>query len=191
MSTLAGEDAAEVLRRILTERRTVHDFRPEPVPEAIVERALEAARWAPNHHLTEPWRVYLLGPQAQRRIAELNAELVRESRGERAAEIKRERWLAMPGWLLLTSPRSDGAERELEDYAACCCWAQNLMLSLWADGVGAKWTTGAVTATARFATVVGFDRSAERVVGLFWYGYPATIGSQRRQPPQAFVTHVD
>ena len=92
-ATVATDEALDALLRA---RRTVHEFLDEPPPAAALEHALEVARWAPNHHLTEPWRVYALGPVAQRRIAEQNAELVRAARGERAAEVKLKRWLAMP-----------------------------------------------------------------------------------------------
>jgi hypothetical protein len=37
----------------LVGRRTTSSYLP--VPEISVLRALEAARWAPNHHLNEPW----------------------------------------------------------------------------------------------------------------------------------------
>lgn len=183
--------AREVLHRLVRERRTVHDFLPQPIDESIVREALSVMRWAPNHHRTEPWRVYLLGPAAQEKVARLNAAMVGEARGERAAEIKLRRWLAMPGWLVMTSRTSDDALREREDYAACCCAAQNMMLSLWAAGVGAKWTTGAVVRAREFADIVGFDPGDEAVVGLFWYGYPANLSEQRRQPVDAFVTAVE
>ena len=29
---------------------------------------LELARWAPNHHLTEPWRFRVLGPETFDRL---------------------------------------------------------------------------------------------------------------------------
>jgi nitroreductase len=179
------------IAKVLRERRTVHEFTADPVPDALIEAALDSARWAPNHHRTEPWRVYLLGPRAQSAITELNTALVAASRGERAAAVKRERWLAMPGWLVMTAPLNiEDAEREREDYAACCCAAQNMMLALWAVGVGVKWTTGDVVRTPEFAAVVGFDLAVERVVGLFWYGWPATITVQHRRPLQSFVTRV-
>lgn len=180
------------LLKALRERRTVHDFLAEPVPEALIEEALDCARWAPNHHRTEPWRVYLLGARARTAIAHANAALVAAARGERAAEIKRDRWLAMPGWLVMTSPLSaDDALREREDYAACCCAAQNFMLALWAAGVGVKWTTGKIVSTAEFAAAVGFDSDAEQVVGLFWYGWPATVIDQHRRPVSAFLSRVE
>jgi nitroreductase len=177
--------------RILCGRRTVHDFQPEPVPEALILRAIETARWAPNHHRTEPWHFYLLGEKARARIARLNAELVRESRGERAAEIKLKRWLAMPGWLVLTCIHSDDPVREREDYAACCCAAQNMMLYLWAAGVGAKWTTGQVVGLDAFYAAVGIARDREYVVGMFWYGWPATVAEQHRKPLEGLVERID
>jgi nitroreductase len=35
-------------------RRTHKRFEHEPVRREVIEELLELARWAPNHHLTEP-----------------------------------------------------------------------------------------------------------------------------------------
>jgi nitroreductase len=183
-------DSGQVYR-LLCGRRTVHEFRSEPVPETVVLRAIESACWAPNHHRTEPWHFYLLGAESRARIARLNAELVRESRGERAAGIKLKRWLAMPGWLVLTCVHSDDPVREREDYAACCCAAQNMMLYLWAVGVGAKWTTGQVVGLDAFYEAAGIVRAREYVVGMFWYGWPATIVEQHRKPLGEVVDRIE
>jgi hypothetical protein len=65
MPTPLDSDAvANVLRR----RRTTHDFLPERIADDMVERAIEVARWAPNHHRTEPWRFYMLGALARQQI---------------------------------------------------------------------------------------------------------------------------
>jgi nitroreductase len=191
MSDTAAAPTSEFLNRILCERRTVHDFAARSVPQALIDSALETVRWAPNHHRTEPWHIYLLGPVAQQAIAELNSKKVLESRGERAAEIKLARWLAMPGWLVMTCDRSDDELREREDYAACCCAAQNFMLSLWGNGVGVKWTTGEVVRSTAFSEVVGFNSATESVVGLFWYGWPVQVNEQHRRPLADFLKFVD
>ena len=39
---------------------------PEPVDRATLDELLELARWAPNHHLTNPWRFRVLGPRRSR-----------------------------------------------------------------------------------------------------------------------------
>lgn len=36
-------------------RRTVREFKPDPVPDAIVHNILQAARWAPSSSNTQPW----------------------------------------------------------------------------------------------------------------------------------------
>ncbi|MFO1352299.1 MAG: nitroreductase [Gammaproteobacteria bacterium] len=170
--------AAELIRT----RRTIEEFKPEPAPREALVKALDLARWAPNHRLTEPWRFYLLGRDTAQAIARLNAELVTNKNGPAAGRQKLERWLAMPGWLVVTCNRSDDALQAREDYAACCCAVQNFMLYLWSAGIGVKWTTGAVTRDPRFYDLIWVDPAAEEVVGLFWYGYPATIPQTPRKP---------
>lgn len=179
------------LHALLRGRRTVHDFRPDPVPVDAVHAALDCARWAPNHHRTEPWRFYLLGERARAAVIDLNHCLVAAAKGERAAAIKTERWRAVPGWLVLTCARGEDALREREDYAATCCAAQNFMLALWATGIGCKWTTGEVTRSGDFPALLGIDAARETVVGLFWYGYPAVIGEQQRRPLAQALTTID
>lgn len=168
---------------VIRTRRTIHLFEQDPVPprEEILA-ALDLARWAPNHHLTEPWRFYLLGKETAEAIARLNADQVAESRGEVAGRAKLERWLGIPGWLVVTCRRSTDALREREDYAACCCAIQNFQLYLWSRGIGVKWTTGAVTRTDSFYDTVGIDPSAERLVAMLWYGYPADVPRPPRKP---------
>ena len=51
----------------------------------------------------------------------------------------------------------------------------NFSLLLWAQGIGVKWTTGAVTRSEEFYDLTWIDPHAERVVGLVWYGMPAEI----------------
>ena len=82
--TISQSAVADVVRM----RRTIHAFKPEPPPVAQLQAALSLACWAPNHHRTEPWRFYTLGPRAQALLAERNAELTRAKKGDRAAEVK-------------------------------------------------------------------------------------------------------
>ena len=49
-------------------RRTHKAYRPEPVDRPTLDELLELARWAPNHHLTNPWRFRVLGPGALERL---------------------------------------------------------------------------------------------------------------------------
>ena len=51
-------------------RRTHKAYAPEPVDPATLDGLLELARWAPNHHLTNPWRFRVVGPEALARLKE-------------------------------------------------------------------------------------------------------------------------
>lgn len=181
--TAAGSVSAAV-RSALLGRRTVNDFEvalPEGW-EASLRRAVEAACFAPNHRRTEPWRFHLLGPSRVRAVCELNSELVAAKKGEEAGAKKLARWLAMPGWLVVTQAAAPGAEGDesaggpggvlREDYAACCCAVQNLCLSLHSEGLGTKWTTGPVNFHERFPAAAGIPEG-EQVVGTIWFGTPA------------------
>lgn len=179
--------APEPIAAALTGRRTIHSFQPESPPQDDILAALEAARWAPNHRHTEPWRFRLAGPETVARIVELNTRLVAEKKGAEAARQKQERWSAVPGWLIATCLVCDDPLQCEEDYAACCCALQNMALSLWSRGVGMKWTTGPVVRHPEFPELAGFDPVRERVVGLVWYGYPEKIPQQQRKPLEEIV----
>ena len=53
---------------LIRTRRTHKAYRPEPVDRATLDELFELARWAPNHHLTNPWRFRVLGPRARQRL---------------------------------------------------------------------------------------------------------------------------
>ena len=167
---------AEVLRG----RRTINLYLHTPVPEKLVHEAIEAATWAPNHHVTEPWRFILPGEQTVGKILDLCEEMVAARKGPELGAHKRNSWSEKPGWLIVTCRRSDDELREQEDYAACCAAAQNFMLYLWKAGVGSKWTSGEITRDPRFCDIIGVDPDEAFVVGMFWFGYPKVTPSQSR-----------
>ena len=180
----------EGIARVLRERRTVHDFTQVAPPPDIMSRAVDLARWAPNHHRTEPWHFYLLDRATGLRVADLNADIVRQHEGDKVAAIKRKRWAEMPGWMVVSCNADADEIRRREDYAACCCAVHNIAVYLWEQGIGMKWTTGKVTRDRRFFDLIGMDYDKVDVVGLFWFGYPASIPTQHRKPVEAILTHV-
>jgi nitroreductase len=173
MRQLLQQRRQKFVQQALVERRTVNQFETTPVPTELVDRALKAAIMAPCHKMTEPWRFIRLGPKTIEKIAKLNAASVASKDPVKAAA-KERRWQAIPGWCVVTSSRSlDNDVQVREDYAATSCAIQNFMLSLWAAGVGTKWTSGPITRTPEFAELCGIDLAKEHVVGCIWYGYAA------------------
>ena len=186
MSDSSRQTIADTIR----DRRTINFFKPGIPPREILLEGIDAARWAPNHHLTEPWRFYLLSDAVKQQIVELNTRIVTEERGEEAGSAKRERWYGIPGWMVVTCIRSNDALRQREDYAACCCAVQNMALYLWSRGIGMKWTTGPVTRHEEFYDLVWVDPVVEEVVGLFWYGYPDEVPVSVRKSVAEIVVEL-
>jgi nitroreductase len=175
---------AEVLRG----RRTIELFLQTPVPAHLLNEAIDAATWAPNHHLTEPWHFYALGSKTKEQCLDLCRDIVTAKKGEKAGAFKRQSWSEKPGWLVVTCERSEDELLQKEDYAACCAAVQNLMLYLWKAGVGSKWTTGDITRDPRFFDIVGIDEAESFVVALIWYGYPKLTPAQSRKGADEVLT---
>lgn len=166
---------------VLRGRRTINLFLQTPVPGELLGDAIEAATWAPNHHVTEPWRFYRLGPQTVERCLDLCHTIVTAKKGAKAADFKRQGWSEKPGWLAVTCRRSEDGLLERENYAACSAAVQNLLLYLWKAGVGSKWTSGDITRDPRFFEIIGADEAEEFVVALVWYGYAKLTPTQSRR----------
>jgi nitroreductase len=49
------QQAYDQLLDLVKKRRTVRQFRPDPVPDGCVEKIIERARWAPSGFHTQPW----------------------------------------------------------------------------------------------------------------------------------------
>ncbi len=186
LTTGLVEEFGERLKR----RRTISEFKPTPVPHALLREAIDIARWAPNHRLSEPWHFYLLGEDTTNAVIDLIIAVNTADKDERARAAQMKRLDGVPGWFVVTSKRSDDALREREDYAACCCAIQNLALYLWQAGVGIKWTTGAVTRDRRLYDLLEIDYERESIVGLFHCGYPNAVPEQRRRPVADICTEL-
>jgi nitroreductase len=182
---------AEELADVLRGRRSINLFEPDPVGIEVLMEAIEVARWAPNHRLTEPWRFYVIGEKTKRAIAESAADFEAETKGERVGAARLKRLAAIPAYFVVTARRGDDPLLDREDYAATCCAVQNLMLYLWQRGVGVKWTTGAITREQRFYDLLGIDRNAETVVGFFWYGRAKVVPEQSRKDVAEIVVKLD
>lgn len=178
---MTTENNVFTIADLIIGRRTIHEFKPESVDIEKIKQAIDVARWAPNHYLTEPWHVYLLGKETINAIIELNTRLVRSNNGDEAAQAKKERWSGIPGWMVITCDKSSDNLRQQEDYAACCCMVQNILLCLWNENIGVKWSTGTITRDDRFYDLLWIDPSAEVVIGMFWYGYAAEIPAMTRK----------
>lgn len=181
-------DVLQIVAEHIRGRRTIKLFHDRPVSRELILDAIEAARWAPSHHVTEPWHFYLLGPETVRESVELTRVVTTERKGEKIADFKAKSAAAIPGWLVVTCSNSDDELRQREDYASCCCAVQNLMIFLSAAGAASKWSTGPITRDRRFYDLLGIDPEKESIVALLWYGYPKIRPTQSRRDVREIVS---
>ena len=172
------------LLELLRGRRTVHEYRSEPIPEGSLERALEAAVAAPNHRLTEPWRFLRVGPYTRDQLLDVYLDIKSKRAGsltDEQEERLRTKFTSAAQLLVVVRVRNDDHAIAREDYAAVACAVHNLMLALHAEGVGSKWTTGAITRDARTYDLTEVDFDAERIEGFVWVGIAATGDKPKRR----------
>jgi len=167
------------VEQAIRERRTHKAFFPEPVPRAELEELLELARWAPNHHLTNPWRFRVLGPAALDRLKAAAGP-------EAAAKLDR-----APTLVAATVVRSEDPVRDEEDLCAAACATYAILLGAHARGLAGYWRTPGVlrTEAGRAALGIGPD---ERFVALIHLGR-ARQGKEapERAPARDVVSFLD
>ncbi len=179
----------DVLEAIHT-RRTIAKFSDKPIAPETVERLLAVGIWAPNHHLTEPWRFVIMGPETQQRLAGRFAEVKASkvpaedvARRERVREEHTRKFLAFPTVVAVAASCEGDEQRRREDYAATACAIQNVQLAAWAEGVGVKWSTSGVIRDPQTYELLGIDPAAFEIIGLLFVGYPAEIPTRDRKRP--------
>jgi nitroreductase len=138
-------------------RRTLKAFTDDVVDEAVVRELLALAVLAPNHHETEPWRFWVVGPQTISRLAQATGD----------TKLLRSKTAIIVGVL-----RDDDATTAEEDFAAVACALENLMLAARARGLASFWRTPGVLGLPSFAHTVGIP-SEVRPIGVVHLGYPA------------------
>ena len=176
-------DVEEAIRT----RRSIFHFRAEPVPLELVEHLLGFGIWAPNHHLTEPWRFTILGESVRQTLAERYGDLqVTKAPADVSSEIRerldaagRAKFLSKPTIVVVSCLQQGDEQRRREDYAATCCAVQNIQLAAWAEGVGMQISTNALIHDPETYTLLGIDPELEQILSFLYVGYPAEIPTPR------------
>jgi nitroreductase len=170
------------LEHAIRTRRTHKAFAPDPLDAATLDELFELARWAPNHHLTNPWRFRVLGPRSRERLMEL-AEAA-----ETGSAVK----LRRAPTLVAVSARLGGEPaQDREDVLATAVAAYIVLLAAHARGLAGYWRTVPLLDDPPARALLGIE-PGESVLGLLYLGAP--VQEQRppeREPVQQFVTYLD
>ncbi len=160
-------------------RRTHKAFGADPVPRETLLELLDVARLAPNHHLTQPWRFRVLGPEALARLKEC---------GGPGEAVKLER---APTLVLATAVLSGDLVQDEEDVCATAAAIMLVLLAATERGLASYWRTPGILRTARGREALGVP-DGERVLALLHFGSPARDPAPReRAPVDAYVAFLD
>lgn len=182
------------LANLIRSRRSIAAYKPDPLPDGLIESLLETAVYTPNHRLTEPWRFIHLTGDAVQRYASIRREMalpglakLSDVEREKAANSTYQKFAQVPLYLVVALTPNSSPEVTEEDYAACAALIQNLLLLAWEQGIGSAWKT--FKNDARLRALVGLQPE-EKVVGIIQFGYPASVPSGQRKPAHERITYI-
>ena len=148
----------------------------------MLDELFELASWAPNHHLTSPWRFRVLGE----RTRELLMRLAESEQPGAAAKLAR-----APTLVAVTAHQSGDPSQDREDLLATAVAAYLVLLGAHARGLAGYWRTVELLDDPRARRILCLQH-AETPVGLLYLGWP--VQEQRvpeRAPLSDVVTYLD
>jgi nitroreductase len=163
------------LPELAAARRTHKTFGPEPVPRETLLELLAVARFAPTHHLNQPWRFRVLGPET---LAAL-----KRAAGEKEAQ-KLDR---APTLVVATAALTGDLVMDEEDVCATAAAIQLVLLAATERGIATYWRTPQVLRTKAGRESLGLPQG-ERFLGLLHFGTAEREPTPReREPVESYV----
>jgi nitroreductase len=163
----------DVLEAIKT-RRSVRTFKKAPVPEELVEKVLEAGRWAPSSKNRQPWKFIVL----------------------RSSEVRKKLSELLPnGWFLADAPLGIAvivdpkeSSRYVEDGAAA---SEHILLAAHGIGLGACWIGSyGIPLEDKARNVLGVPEG-QRLLSVIAVGYPDEKPAPRSRKNLAEIVFKD
>jgi nitroreductase len=179
----------------IRERRSIKRFADRPVTREDVETLLDAAVLAPNHRLTQPWRFYVLGPEARHAyglaLGDRKAKKIEDpEKARQTREAVAQEHRALPAMIAIAVVQDESPETREEDYAAAMMAVQNLSLAAAELGLGTHIKTGGVMNDPAARAAIGLPEG-QRVVAIVNVGTPADVPpAKKREPAASFTTWV-
>jgi nitroreductase len=168
-------------------RRTNLRIDPErPVDPATITELCALATWAPNHHLTEPWRFIVLTGAARGELG-AQAAAYQATLGETIeARLSKTRgkYLRAPVSIVVGCAFDPNPEVHMENRDAVAAAVQNLLLGATSLGLASYWGSGMVTQAPGVKSLCGLAPEDE-ILAVVYLGWPTSqVASPGRSAPQ-------
>ena len=195
IETLCPEmTAREAVLACIRDRRSVGRVTDEMPPRELIEEILDAASWAPCHHVTEPWRFTVVTGDARHAFGKVMARskldrMVAQGRSiEGEAEKLVAKALRAPVIVAVAvEPAAGPKVVEVEEIEAGGAAVQNLLLAAHAAGLATIWRTGDPAYDPRVREFLGLSERAT-IVGFVYVGYAAIEPTRAKKTPASAVT---
>jgi nitroreductase len=184
------------VEQAIRSRRTIKAFEPRPVDRETLDDLLELARWAPNHHLTNPWRFRVVGPKALERLKRAAGDLAAaEAAPAESADVARAAAAAKldraPTLIVCSLVRCDDPIEHEEDHHAAAAAAYIVLLAAHSRGLAGYWRTPGVLRTEAGRKAVGLADD-EDFIGLLHLGWARQEAeAPERESSAHYVTYLD
>jgi nitroreductase len=186
----AQMDVFEAIRT----RRSIGAVSQELPPREVIEEILEAATWAPNHRLTEPWRFIVLAGSAREDFGEAIArgkvKRLVESEQPWQADFDRAKAKALRAPVIIVlavEPQLGPKVIEMEEITAGAAAIQNMLLAAHALGLGAIWRSGEACFDPGVKAHLGLPVSTH-LLGFVYVGYPLATSIRAKRTPSPELT---
>jgi len=189
-------------------RRSIHRYLQKGIPEVVLRRVLDAARWAPSAHNAQPWQFIVIQDlMVKRKLAEamasdwdkdLRKNGVSVSERERLIKASLETFTSSPNLIVACLTMEDmdrypDKRRQRAEYLmgvqSVAAAIQNMLLATYAEGLGTCWFCAPLFCQKTVKEVLRLPENVEPQA-LITIGYPAERPeAPPRKPLKSVVRH--
>lgn len=143
---------------IIKTRRSVRRFLDRAVPDDLVEKVMEAGRWAPSGLNNQPWKFAIVTDSAKKEVL---------SKLTRYSKIVRDAKVLIP--VFLDSAAGYHRTKDAQAVGACL---QNMLLEAHSLGLGAVWLGEIIKSDKEIRRILCLGDDLE-LMAVLAVGYPA------------------
>lgn len=193
----------DCLLDLVTKRRTIRRFKPDPVPDEHINKIIEVARWAPSGFHTQPWEfVVVKDPEVKAKIVAALDEHGPAIKDPAKKDVQRASFRDAPVFILALidwrakvglpyNPRTNEEAAPLY-YSSMANAFVCMHLAAASLGLGSQWYTATSRPSAERAIreIVGIPE-ALTIYDMMVVGYPAASPGPKIVRDLADMVHYD
>jgi nitroreductase len=189
MNDIAKEQNGYV-RDVIKQRRSIGQMSEEQPEREQIEQLLEAATYAPNHHLSEPWHFFVLTGAAREELGEvmaasLKARMAEPTSPKSQSQLLKERNKPLRAPVVITVAVKGVADQEefLERVEATAAAVQNMLLTAQEMGLATMWRSGKAAYDPQVKRWFGLAPE-DHIAAFLYVGFPK--GARQERIPTHF-----